>query len=161
VDDVHVLTQLPLNQIHGLSQECYNQRVDVFITLEARREIEALGIVRPRRSTWGVLIGHRRGFRFVVEKVFPAGDGRSVPKEGLLAGLDGIWPGRTIGLFAVSPDASFKKAVLGPAWYGKLILRWSGPAKAPVVRPSVVEFGRKFFLAPVPLVPAAKEKAHE
>ena len=51
--------------------------------------------------------------------------------------------------------------MLGPAWYGKLVLRWTGPVKAPVLRPSVVEFKRQFFLAPVPFAPAVKENAHE
>src|SRR4030042_118038 len=135
--------------------------MDVLITPEAKREIDALRVVRPRPPTWGVLIGHKRGFRFIVEKVCAAGSGRTLPEERLLVGLDGIWPGRTIGLFAVRPATAFKKAVLGPAWYGKLIIQMAGSAKAPAMRPSVVEFERKFFLAPVPLAPAGKEKGHE
>jgi hypothetical protein len=135
--------------------------VDAFITPEARREIDALMVFRPKPGTWGVLVGHRRGFRFIVEKAFPAGGGGSVPDERLLAGLDGVWPGRTIGLFAVRPGAAFTKAVRGPAWYGKLVLRLSGPARSPAMRPSVVEYKRRFFLAPIALVPAAKEKARE
>jgi hypothetical protein len=135
--------------------------VDAFITPEARREIEALTVFRPKPGAWGVLVGHRRGFRFIVEKAFPAGDGRSVPDERLLAGLDGVWPGRTIGLFAFRPGAAFRKAVLGPAWYGKLFLRLSGPARSPELRPSVVEYKRNFFFDEVPLVPAAKEETRE
>lgn len=135
--------------------------MDAFITPEARREIDALMVFRPKPGTWGVLVGHTRGFRFIVEKAFPAGDGGSVPDERLLAGLDGVWPGRTIGLFAVRPGAAFTKAVRGPAWYGKLVLRLTGPARSPAMRPSVVEYKRRFFLAPIALVPAAKEKARE
>lgn len=135
--------------------------MDAFITPEARREIDALMVFRPKPGTWGVLVGHRRGFRFIVEKAFPAGAGGSVPDERLLAGLDGVWPGRTIGLFAVRPGAAFTKAVRGPAWYGKLVLRLTGPARSPAMCPSVVEYERRFFLAPIALVPAAKEKACE
>lgn len=135
--------------------------MDVLITPEARREVEALRAVRPAASTWGFLVGHRRGFRFIVEKVFPAGAGRAWPEERLLAGLDGIWPGRVIGLFAVRIGPAFKKAVLGPAWFGKLVIHLnltSGPA---AVRPFVVELGRKFRLVPIPLAPDVKAKAHE
>jgi hypothetical protein len=135
--------------------------VDVFITPEARREIEALRVVRPAASTWGFLIGHKRGFRFIVENVFPVGSGRALPSERLLAGLDRIWPGGVIGLFAVRPGAAFKKAILGPAWYGKLVLDLGSTARKPSIRPSIVDFERRFFLAPVMLAPAVKAKAHE
>jgi hypothetical protein len=136
--------------------------MDALLTPEARREIEALRAVRPRTGTWGVLVGHKRGFRFIVEKVFMAGGPDSVPDERLLAGLDGVWPGRTIGLIAVRPSAAFMKAVRGPAWFGKLFLRISGPGKAPVVRPSIVDFERAFFLAPVRFAPERKkERSHE
>jgi hypothetical protein len=135
--------------------------VDVLITPEARRELEALRAVRPRPSAWGVLIGHKRGFRFIVEKVFTAGSAGTVPDERLRAELDGIWPGGIIGLFAVQPGAAFKKAVLGPAWYGKLVLDLGLNARKQSVRPSVVEFKTKFFLARVPLVTAGKARPHE
>jgi hypothetical protein len=135
--------------------------VDVFITPEARREIEALRVVRPSASTWGLLVGHKRGFRFIVEKVFPAGSGRALPSERLLAGLDRIWPGGVIGFFAIRLSAPVKKAVLGPMFYGKLVLELGSTARKRSVRSFVVEFKRKFFLSPVPLAPAVKAKAHE
>jgi hypothetical protein len=135
--------------------------VDVLITPEAEHEIEALRVVRPMASTWGFLIGHKRGFRFIVEKVFPAGNARSLPNERLLAALGGVWPGRIIGLFAVHPGAAFKKAVLGPTWYGKLVLDLGLNARKPSIRPSVVEFGRKFSLVRIHLAPAVKARTHE
>jgi hypothetical protein len=135
--------------------------VDVFITPEARREIEALRVARPAVATWGFLVGHKRGFRFIVEKVFPAGSIRALPSERLLAGLDRIWPGGVIGLFAFRPGAAFKKAIFGPAWYGKLVIHLSLSGRTAAIRPSMVEFERRFFLAPVALAPTVKAKAHE
>jgi len=135
--------------------------VDVLITPEARREVEALRVVRPAPSAWGFLIGHKRGFRFIVEKVFPSGSGRGLPNGRLLAELDRVWPGRIIGLYAVRPGAAFKKAVLGPAWYGKLFIPMNPSAGTPVIRPFTVEFERKFFLARIPLVTPLRAKAHE
>lgn len=133
----------------------------MFITPEAGREIEALGTLRPRPSAWGVLIGHKRGPRFIVEKVFPAGSGRVLPNERLLAELDCVWPGRVIGLFAVRPGTAFRKAVLGPGWYGKLVLNLGLSAWKRSIRPFTVEFERKFFLARIPLVTAGSAKVHE
>jgi hypothetical protein len=135
--------------------------VDVLITPAARLEIEALKVLRPEPSTWALLIGHKRGFRFVVEHVFPAGTGRRRPDEKALAGFETIWPGRLIGLLAVRPGAELKRAILGPAWYGKLVLLATGPARKPVLRPFAVEFERKFFLGPVPFAPAPKEETRE
>jgi hypothetical protein len=135
--------------------------MDVLITPAAQLEVEALKVLRPEPSTWALLIGHKRGFRFVVEQVFPAGTGRRPPDERGLAGLETIWPGRLIGLLAVRPGAELKRAILGPAWYGKLVLLATGPAKEPVLRSFAVEFDRKFFLEPIPFAPAAKEGAHE
>ena len=135
--------------------------MDVLITAEARREIEALYVFGPKPGTWGALVGHRRGPRFIVEKAVAAGGPGTAPDARLLAGLDGIWPGRTLGLFAFRPGAAFRKAVLGPAWYGKLVLSMTGSAKAPDLRPFAVEFERRFLLVPVPFAPAAKEKARE
>jgi hypothetical protein len=135
--------------------------MDVLIIPEARREIEAMGVFKPRPGAWGVLIGHKRGPRFIVEKIFPLGNPGAAPDERLLEGLEHVWPGGTIGLVAVRPSPMLKKAALGPAWFGKLVLQITGTAKAPVLRSSVVGFEGKFRLVPVPLAPAAKEKAHE
>jgi hypothetical protein len=135
--------------------------VDALITPEARREIEALRAFGPKPGTWGVAVGHLRGRRFIVEKIVPAGRPGAGPDERLLERLDAVWPGRTIGLVAVRPGAAFRKAARGPAWYGKLVLELAGTAAAPVVRPSVVEFERRFFLAPIALAPAAKERPRE
>jgi hypothetical protein len=139
----------------------YNQGVDVLIIPDAQRDIDALRAFRPRTGTWGAVIGHRRGSRFIVEKVAAAGNPGTVPDERVLAELEGIWPGRIVGIAAVRPDAAFKKALLGPAWYAKLVLQLTGPARARVLRTYVVEFERGFFFDPVPFAFAAKERSHE
>ncbi|MCJ7484895.1 MAG: hypothetical protein MUQ25_01835 [Candidatus Aminicenantes bacterium] len=137
------------------------QGVDVLITPEAQREIEALRAVRPASSIWGILIGHKRGFRFFVEKVFPVAGAASAPSEREIASIDSVWSGRTIGLFAVRPSPAFRKALLGPMLYGKLFLRLETPAGKGSARPFVIEFERRFFFAKIPLVTAGKAKAHE
>lgn len=133
----------------------------MLITAEAKRGIDALAAFRPKAGAWGVLIGHRRGPRIIVEKVAAGGGPETSPDGRALAGFDGIWPGRIVGLAAVRPGAAFRRAVLGPAWYGKAVLTAAGRAGAPVLRPHVVEFDRRFFLDPVRLAPAGKEKTHE
>lgn len=131
--------------------------MDVLIIPEARREIEGLVAFRPGSGTWGALIGRRRGPRYFIEKVVPAGNPGTAPDGRLLAALEKIWPDGVIGVAAVRPDASFRRSLLGPAWYGKLLLKAAGRAGSPTLEAYVVEFKRKFFLAAVPLAAAAKE----
>jgi len=134
--------------------------VDVLITPAAQREVEALRILRPGPSTWGFLIGHKRGFRFIVEKVFPTG-GLSGPDERALAELERAWPGGIIGLFAVRPGPDLKRVLLGPLFYGKLFINLRPSVKALALRPYVVDFERRFFLEPISFAPAGKAEAHE
>lgn len=134
--------------------------MDVLITPGAALEIEAWRTLRPPASSWAVLLGHARGFRFIVEGIFPAGTRRR-PDERALAGLETVWPGRVIGVLAVRPGPPLRTALLGPAWYGKLVLIASGPVRTPVLRPYVVEHDRRFFLDPVPFAPPVKEGSRE
>lgn len=135
--------------------------VDVLIIPAARLDIEALMALRPRRPAWGFLVGHKRGPRFFVEKIFPAAGAASAPSERDIASVEDVWPGRTIGLFAVRPSPAFHKALLGPMLYGKLFLRLGSPAGRSPARAFIVEFDRKFLLRPAALVEPAKGKSHE
>lgn len=135
--------------------------MDVLIIPEAQREIDALLAFKPRPGTWGVIVGHRRGSRVIVEKVVAAGNPGTVPAERTLAELEKTWPGRIVGIAAVRPGAAFKKALLGPAWYAKIVLQLTGRVKAPVLRSHVVEFERKFFLDQVPFAFAGEERSRE
>lgn len=135
--------------------------MDVLIVPEARREIAALRAFRPGPGSWAALVGHRRGPRFVVEKVVTAGNGGAPPDARLLGELDGIWPGGIVGLAVVRPGRPLERAILAPAWYGKLVLRLSGSRKSPGLRAGVVAFKRKFFIDALPLAAAAKENGHE
>ena len=135
--------------------------MDVLIIPEARREISTWLALRPKSGTWGTIIGHRRGSRYIVEKVLAGGDPGTAPDERLMAELEKVWPGGIIGIIALKPGATFTKALLGPAWYGKVVVRAARRGGAPVLRSHVVEFDRRFHFDPAPLVPAAKEGPRE
>jgi hypothetical protein len=123
--------------------------MDAFITREAAADIDALGILRTGPGAWGFLVGHKRGRRVFVERLFPAGSGAVPPPAERLDELDRRLAGRIVGLFAVRPGAAWKKAVLEPHFYGRLFLDLRLSKKGPCARPYVVEFDRRFFLAPV------------
>ena len=135
--------------------------MDVLITAPARRDIEALAAFRPKPGAWGALVGHRRGPRIVVERAVLGGAPGTRPDETTPAVLDRIFPGRLVGLAVVRPGPAFRRAVLGPAWYGRVVLSVTGPAAGAILRPALVEYERRFFLAPVRLAPPGKERSHE
>ena len=127
------------------------RRVDAFITREAAADLEVLNRLRPAPPAWGFLIGHKRGPRVFVERLFPAGAGSVLPSPGELDEIDRGFGRKVVGLFAVRPSAAFRKSVAGPYFYGRLVLEVRPARKGVALRSFVVEFDRKFVLAPVAL----------
>jgi len=128
--------------------------MDVLITREAELGIISMNaLLRPKSPAWGLLLGHKRGPRFFVERILPAGGAGEVPDIGRLEDLNRLWEERIIGLFAVRPSAAFKRVVTGPYFYGKLFVAIRPAKKGFSVKPSVVEFDRKFFLSAIPRIP--------
>ncbi len=130
------------------------------MTSGARSDLEALGLLRPPRGTWGLLLGHERGFRLYVERLFSLGPTGS-PSVELREEWDRIWDGRVIGFFAFRPDASFKKALLGPGFYRQLYLEAGGSRNRPNFKAFAVDHKDRFFLSPLPLKSDPKGRSHE
>ncbi len=135
--------------------------MDVQITGDAAAELESLSALHPRPSGWGVLIGHVRGRRVFVERVFFPGAGTPLPSLESFEKLAELWNGRVVGLLAVRPDAAFKRFLLGAYFYGQLFLDVRPSRSGPVLKAYVVEFDRVFHLSPVPLEYGSKGGTHE
>ncbi len=130
----------------------YNFRVDVFLTGETWSDIRTFGLFRPISGSWGLLIGHRRGFRFIVEKaaLVPRGSLPSVTRQ---MEFDRIWGGRVIGYFAFRPHTSLKREFLSPAFYGKLFLAVFPAGREWRLEPSLIEYAEGFHFSSLALVP--------
>jgi hypothetical protein len=122
--------------------------VDAFITREAAADLDVLNRLRPFPTAWGFLLGHRRGPRVFVERLFPAGAGAALPPPGELDEIDRGFGRRIVGLFAVRPSPAFRRSVAGPYFYGRLVLEVRPAKNGPALKLFVVEFDRKFVLAP-------------
>ena len=129
----------------------YNLNVDAFITRQAGVDLEALHLLAPGSRSWGLVFGHKRGFRFIVERAFPSPAGWPLPPAARLEALNRLWEGRLIGLFSVRDRAVLKPEALGPYFYGKLVLDLRGPSGAASAKAYVVDFERRFFLSPIAL----------
>jgi hypothetical protein len=125
--------------------------MDVLITRDAALDFDVLNLLRPAPPAWGFLIGHKRGPRFFVERIFPAGPQAVLPSPGELDEIDRGFGRKVVGLFAVRPSAAFRRSVAGPYFYGRLVLDVRPSKNGPVLRPYVVELDHKFVLEPVVL----------
>lgn len=121
--------------------------MDVYLSQEALQLIKALDILAYKSD--GILIGHKRGKRYFVEKILSAPATFSVPTEQHLH-LIQSFEDRIIGFFSFKPTAAKRKKILAPLTAGKIFLE--------IVRNNtgrltykgyLVEFDKKFFLSPL------------
>jgi hypothetical protein len=126
--------------------------MDVYLAREAEKSIEAWGMFPGRKGAVGLLLGHTRGKRFFVERLFVA-PGRSWPSLDDFYALDRLFEGRVIGFFGILPDNKTKRGLLAPFAVGKAyleikVLRPSGRFAASA---SVVDFDGRFRFVRIPL----------
>jgi hypothetical protein len=127
--------------------------MDVFIAEEAKVGLRAEALGPPPEGHRGLLLGHRRGPRFFVARVFPLG-GRSFPPASRIRELNRLFDGRIIGYYSTRCPAPGLAGILQPFAYGKVFLRLHGTregARGPAVRAWVIEYDKKFFLSPISL----------
>jgi len=87
--------------------------MDAYLTVEARRSLEALALLGGAR---GYLVGHRRGPRFVVEAFIPAAGSRRLSGADLRV-LDRVFGGPAIPAFL--KISVFQKSATQPACTGR------------------------------------------
>lgn len=123
--------------------------MDVFLTEETHRSLDALSIVGGSHD--GLLLGHKRGHRFFVEKIFPTQKGFFSSLEHYL-GLNRHFEDRVIGFFSLNPDDRKANKILVPFAQGKLYLSVRSTDEGTlVIRPYCIDYKGKFYLSPIRL----------
>ena len=135
--------------------------MDAFISLEAQQALRAIKSIAPGRSVSGLLLGHKRGRRFVVERAFPAPAGfKPSPKN--LDLLDAIFEGKIIGFFQFRPDEKKERALLQPSACGKFFLTLDSlPSGQSLLIGYLIDYDGRFELEPIRVTmeePRAKAK---
>jgi hypothetical protein len=125
--------------------------VDTYITAEARQALEALNALSPRKKLFGILIGHKRGHRFIVEKIFPATAGFGLGPSNILR-LDELFAGRAVGFYASGDVARLKARLRQPAAAGRLLITGRAGKHAPDLKALAVDFDGRFRFVPLPLI---------
>jgi len=125
--------------------------MDAYLSREAYQALEALILLASRSNPGGLLLGHKRGHRYIVERVFSTPGGFSISPDKYFE-LDKHFEGKIIGFFMAKPEEKKIKRILAPFAYGKLFLEVNRTSqKKPDLKSFVIDYADKFFLSPIRL----------
>jgi hypothetical protein len=126
--------------------------MDAYLSQEAYQSLTAINLISAGSSSDGLLIGHKRGHRFFVEKIFSSLPG-FFPSLKKYHELDELFNGKLLGFFSFNPDKKKIKKILAPLGCGKLFLEISSnQQKKMKIKSYVIDYENEFFLLPVGLV---------
>lgn len=125
--------------------------MDVYLSRDAFLSIKALGLISSNSNFDGLLIGHKRGHRFFVKKIFLSVKGFFPSKEKYLL-LNELFDDSIIGFFSFNPDEKKIRKILAPFAFGKVFLDIRLDRQKRInINPFVIEYEEEFFLFPIQL----------
>ena len=123
--------------------------MDVYLSDEAQSFLKALSMVKGDQD--GLLLGHLRGHRFFVEKIFPTQRGFFSSQKHYIS-LNEHFGDRVIGFFSFDPDERKEKKILTPLAQGKLFMSIHARGDGGLnIRPYRIDYKDRFFLSPIRL----------
>ena len=125
--------------------------MDAYLSQEASQSLTALSFILSSSNSDGFILGHKRGHRFFVEKIFPSMTGffSSLKKYNE---LDQLFDGKLLGFFSFRPDEKKIKRILAPFACGKLFLNISlSQQKKVIIKSYIIDYENEFFLSPIKL----------
>lgn len=125
--------------------------MDAYLSQEAYQSLNVINLISSSSSSDGLLVGHRRGHRFFVEKIFPSLPG-FFPSLKKYHELDQFFDGKLLGFFSFNPDEKKIKKILAPFACGKLFLEISSNQQKKIsIKSYVIDYENEFLLLPVKL----------
>jgi len=132
--------------------------MDAYLSEEARQQLRAQALEIPHRRAAGLLLGHRRGGRFFVERIYPCLFGPLSSAQRYVE-LDVIFEGKIIGFYSSGRRGGAAGEKWPPFSYNKLYLELElHPKRGLILRPSVVEYSDSFRLVPAVLAARPEKK---
>mgnify|MGYP001032597025 CR=1 FL=1 len=126
--------------------------MDAFLTVGAWQTLRAVKSASLRKNAAGLLIGHKRGGRFFVEKAFPVPCGFK-PSFRNLDVLDAIFEGKIIGFFHFNPGEKDETKYLQPFACGKLFLAIDFfSSRKSVLIGYVIDYDGQYEFEPIPVI---------
>lgn len=126
--------------------------MDAFLTIEAQQTLRAVKAISPRRNAAGLLVGHKRGKRFFIEKAFPVPRNFQPSLKNLVI-LQEIFNGRLIGFFLLNPSEKDERALLQPFACGKMFLAIESrsPAESILIG-YLIDYDGRYILEQIPVI---------
>ncbi len=123
--------------------------MDAYLSQEACQSLNVINLISSSSISDGLLIGHKRDHRFIVEKILPSLPG-FFPSLKKYHELDQLFNGKLQGFFSFNPAEKKIKKILAPFACGKLFLEISSnQQKKMTIKSYVIDFEILFFLLPV------------
>jgi hypothetical protein len=96
------------------------KKMDVYLSSEAQRYLE--GMALSRSCLEGILIGHKRGYEYYIEQVFPFDNALGITDKSF-AEINGHFDDKVIGFYTFSSEKREAEKVFVPFAVGKVLLR--------------------------------------
>lgn len=125
--------------------------MDAFLSKEAFQMLLALSLISSTSNSDGLLIGHKRGHRFFVEKIFSSSKG-FFPSLKKYYAINQALDKKILGFFSFQTDDKKVKKILAPFAYGKLFLQINiNKQKKMAFKSYIIDYEKEFFLSPIQL----------
>ena len=125
--------------------------MDAYLSKEAYQTLAALSLISSESNSDGLLIGHKRGHRYFVEKIFPTLKG-FFPSREKYFDMNKLFEEKILGFYSFVKDEKKNKKILTPFGHGKLFLQISlNKNKKMTVKSYVIDYENEFFLSPIHL----------
>lgn len=123
--------------------------MDAYLSREAYTSLKALSLVKGNQD--GLLLGHMRGHRYFIEKIFPTQKGFFSSQKQYLS-LNQLFGDRVIGFFSFEPEEGKTKKILVPLTQGKLYMSIFPQNNGALdIRSYRLDYKDRFFLLPIRL----------
>ncbi|MFC2160261.1 hypothetical protein ACFLRX_01265 [Acidobacteriota bacterium] len=132
--------------------------MDVYFSPEAIQTLEAKKIITTQQNSDGIILGHKRGKSYFVEKIVSTTKGFFPSLEKYFS-LNVIYKDRIVGFYSFFTEENKTRKILAPFAHGKLYLDISiAKSKTLKIKPYSIEFEKVFFFSPLKLtMPHSKE----
>ncbi|MEW5901195.1 MAG: hypothetical protein AB1715_07020 [Acidobacteriota bacterium] len=132
--------------------------MDVYLSEEALVFLRAQTLRGSGSRPSGLLLGHKRGGRFFVERVYPCPRRSFSQARGFWA-LEKLFHGKIIGFYAFGARTEKTAALNQPFAFNKVWLKLETPRRKKLnFQPSLIEYNGSFFLRPLSLAALPEKK---
>lgn len=124
--------------------------MEIYLTREALWYLEGQFLDSKPNELGGLLLGHKRGEVFFIEKVFPCRPSFFLSLENFWI-LDRHFEGKIIGFYSLKRGNEERPRYLQPFACGKIYLEIKPSQKKLRYKPSVIDYQNRFCFLPATL----------